>query len=167
MNNIFTTNSNGTSLYNTMPETVKYFQEVNIIENIEIPCNKPDIETISSLLVSPKVSSARLINTPIALSYEGQNLSGYKLIVDLKIDEKLKYVAALCHQPIHGVHYSDINKSVFVVVPEEIDGQRVCDLIRKGKYAVTPYVNDVYITKRDCRTVYSCVSLLVDVRFFT
>jgi hypothetical protein len=109
-----------------MPETVKYFQEVNIIENIEIPCNKPDIETISSLLVSPKVSSARLINTPIALSYEGQNLSGYKLIVDLKIDEKLKYVAALCHQPIHGVHYSDINKSVFVVVPEEIDGQRVC-----------------------------------------
>ena len=166
MDNIFTANSNGTSIYNSLPETVKYFQEVNIIENIEIPCNKPDIEAVSSLLVSPKVLSSRLITTPIALSYEGQNLTGYKLIVDLQVNEKLKYVAALCHQPIHGVHFSDINKSVFVVVPEEINGIRVCDLIRKHKYAVTPYVTEVYTTKRDCRTFYSCVSLLVDVRFF-
>ena len=166
MPSIFTTGLNGIGVYNDMPKTVKYFQDINIVETLRLPAQKPDIEVVSSMLISPKVISTKLINTPIALSYEGQNLSGYKLLVDLQIQEKVKYVAALPHQPVHSAHYTNINKNVFVVVPEEIDDIRICDLIRKNKYSVTPYVNDVYTLIKDCRTIYNCVSILVDVKFF-
>lgn len=156
----------GIGISNDMPKEVDYFQEVSIVETLEIPCEKPEMEKLSSIIVAPKVMATKLITTPIALSYEGQNLSGYKLIVELSLQEKIKYVAAIPNQSIHAVHYDNIMKSVFVVVPEFYKGERVCDLIRKGKFSVTPYVEDIYAVTKDCRTIYKCISLLVDVKFF-
>lgn len=156
----------GIGISNDMPKEVDYFQEVSIVETLEIPCEKPEMEKLSSIIVAPKVMATKLITTPIALSYEGQNLSGYKLIVELSLQEKIKYVAAIPNQSIHAVHYDNIMKSVFVVVPEFYKGERVCDLIRKGKFSVTPYVEDIYAVTKDCRTIYKCISLLVDVKLF-
>lgn len=156
----------GIGISNDMPKKVDYFQEVSIVETLEIPCEKPEMEKLSSIIVAPKVMATKLITTPIALSYEGQNLSGYKLIVELSLQEKIKYVAAIPNQSIHAVHYDNIMKSVFVVVPEFYKGERVCDLIRKSKFSVTPYVEDIYAVTKDCRTIYKCISLLVDVKFF-
>lgn len=166
MANIVHNGVNGIGVSDNMPETVSYFQEVNIIENLVIPDEKPAMQKLSSVIVSPKVVATKIINTPVALSYEGQNLSGYKLIVELSLQEKVKYVADMPNQTIHAVHYDSIMKSVFVVVPEFYKGQRVCDLIRKGKFSVTPYVEDIYAVMKDCRNIYKCITLLVDVKFF-
>lgn len=166
MANIMHNGVNGIGVSNDMPEYVHYFQEVNIVETLVIPEEKPDMEKLSSVIVSPKVVATKLISTPIALSYEGQNLSGHKLIVELNLQEKIKYVADMPNQSIHAAHYDNIMKSVFVVVPEIYNGHRVCDLIRKNKFSVTPYVEDVYAVMKDCRTIYKCITLLVDVKFF-
>lgn len=166
MANVMNNGVNGIGVSTDMPETVKYFQEVNIVENLVIPEQKPDMAKLSSVMVSPKVVATKLITTPMALSYEGQNLSGYKLIVELSLQEKIKYVAASCDQAIHAAHYDSVMKSVFVVVPETYNGQRVCDLIRKGKFSVTPYVEDIYAIMKDSRNIYKCITLLVDVKFF-
>lgn len=166
MANIMRNGVNGMGVSNDLPEYVKYFQEVNIVETLVIPEQKPDMEKLSSVMINPKVVATKLISTPVALSYEGQNLSGYKLIVELSLQEKVKYVACLPNQSIHAAHYDNIMKSVFVVVPEMYKGQRVCDLIRKGKFSVTPYIEDVHAVMKDSRTIYKCITLLVDVKFF-
>lgn len=166
MANVMHNGVNGIGVSDQMPETVKYFQEVNIIENLVIPDQKPNMEKLSSVIISPKVTATKLITTPVALSYEGQNLSGYKLIVELSLEEKIKYVAAMPNQAIHAAHFNSIMKSVFVVVPEMYNGERVCDLIRKNRFSVTPYVEDIYAVMKDCRNIYKCITLLVDVKFF-
>lgn len=166
MANIMHNGVNGIGVSQDMPDTVKYFQEVNIVETLIIPEEKPDMEKLSSIIISPKVVATKLITTPVALSYEGQNLSGYKLIVELSLQEKIKYVAAMPNQAIHAAHYDNLMKSVFVVVPEFYKGERVCDLIRKNKFSVTPYVEDIYAVMKDSRTIYKCITLLVDVKFF-
>ena len=167
MNDICKDRVDGLGISNDLPPYVKYFQEITIFETIEIPCDKPDSEKLSSVLVSPKVISDKLINTPIALSYEGQNLSGYKMVVQLNLDETIKYVARLPHQSMHVTYGSTVIKSVFVVVPSEINGCSVKDLVRNNKYAITPYVEDVYAVMQDSRTFYKYVTILVDVKFFT
>ncbi|MGL4850023.1 MAG: hypothetical protein ACRC28_14065 [Clostridium sp.] len=156
----------GSGISEHLPEYVNYFTEVSVTETLKIPCQKPDMEKLLSVLVSADIVSARLVETPIAKSYEGQNLSGHKLIVEVRLREKIKYVADKPYQSVHAAHYDDTMKSVFVVVPTELNGQRICDLIRKKKYSVTPYIEDVYAIKQDCRTVYKCVTMLVDVKFF-
>lgn len=152
--------------YSDMPEYVKYFTEITFTELLEIPYEKPDVEKLLSVMVSADVISEKLIDTPVAKSYEGQVLSGRKLIVEVKLREKVKYVANKQCQSVHSAHYDDVIKSVFVIVPEEIDGVKVSDLIRRRKYSITPYLEDVYAVMRDCRTIYKCVTLLVDVKFF-
>lgn len=166
MANIMHNGVNGIGVSSDMPEYVQYFQEVTIVETLVVPDEKPNMEKLQSIIVSPKIVATKLITTPVALSYEGQNLSGYKLIVELSLQEKIKYVAAIPNQSIHAVHYDNIMKSVFVVVPEIYKGQRVCDLIRKNKFSVTPYVEDIYAVMKDCRTIYKAISILVDVKFF-
>lgn len=156
----------GVGIAKDLPEKVTYFQEACLLEDLSVPSEKPDIDNIISVMVDAQIMDYKLIETPIALSYEGQNLSGQKLVVEVILHEKVRYVADSPCQSIHAFHNSDTMKSLFVVIPSEIDGVRVCDLIRKRKFSVTPYVEDIYSIKKDCRTVTNYVTLLVDVKFY-
>ena len=146
-----------------LPETVTNFKEEILNEILEIPCQKPDMERLLQTLVSTNVEEIKLIKTEKGLSNEGQNLTGHKLIVKLKISEKIMYVADYPTQPIHAAHYDDI-KNFFVILPEEIDGVCVTDLIKTKKLIVTAYVECVEARMLDERHIQKCVMLLIDVR---
>lgn len=146
-----------------LPETAKYFKEEIINEILEIPCQKPDMERLLNILVSANVEDIKLIKTEKGLSNEGQHLTGYKLLVKLWISEKVMYVADHCSQPIHAAHYDDV-KNFFVILPEKIDGVDVCELIKRKKLIVTPYVECVESRMLDKRCIHKCVMLLIDVK---
>jgi len=146
-----------------LPETATNFKEEIINEILEIPCQKPDMERLLNVIVSTNVEEIKLIKTEKGLSNEGQKLSGYKLIVKLKISEKVMYVANYPTQPIHAAHYDDV-KNFFVILPEEIDGVPVCDLIKYKKLIVTPYIECVESRMLDARHIQKCVMLLIDVK---
>lgn len=146
-----------------LPATVKYFKEEIINEILEIPPQKPDIERLLNTLVSVNVDSLKLIRTEKGLSNEGQNLSGYKLLVKVRIREKVMYVADQCSQPVHASHYEDV-RNFFVILPEEIDDIPVCNLYKSGKLLVTPYVECVETKMLDKRHIHKCVMLLIDVK---
>lgn len=156
----------GIGISENLPETVTYFQEISLLEELEVPCQKPDVESLVSVMTSVNVERYKLVETPIAISYEGQNLSGQKLIIELSFSQKVKYVADSNCQSIHAFHNDNLVKSVFVVVPMEIDGMRVCDLVRKKIFSITPYIEDVYSIKKDKKTILNYITLLVDVKFF-
>lgn len=156
----------GIGISQDLPDTVTYFQEISLLEELVVPQQKPSIESIVSVVTGVNVERYKLIETPIAVSYEGQNLSGQKLIIELSFYQKVKYVADSNCQSIHAFSDNSLIKSVFVIVPCEINGERVCDLIRKKKFSITPYIEDLYSIKRDSKVILNYVTLIVDIKFF-
>ncbi|MGL4990671.1 MAG: hypothetical protein ACRCYE_05120 [Sarcina sp.] len=147
----------------SMPKEMEYFKEEIINEILTIPEQKPDMERLLKTLVDVTVEDKKLIKTEKGLSNEGQILTGYKLIVKLRIKEKVTYVADHCTQSVHAAHYETI-KNLFIIIPETIDGEDVCVLLKRGKLKVTPYLECVESRMLDERTIHKCVMLIVDVK---
>lgn len=156
----------GKGISNHLPGTVTYFKETCLMEDLTIPCQKPNIEDLLDVTVACEIADYKLIETAHAVSYEGQYLSGHKLIVSVLFKMQIKYVAQSCSQTIHAAHFDELMKNVFIIVPEVIDGQRVCDLIRKNKFSISCYIEDVYAMKKDDRTLLNGITFLVDAKFF-
>ncbi|MCY6369540.1 hypothetical protein [Clostridium ganghwense] len=148
-----------------LPEKPMYFTEISIPEIIKIPPQKPDIEQVISIMVEPEIVSMRLADTPCAKSFEGQLLSGKKLIMELKLKEKVSYVADETTQPAHAAHYEDVMQSVFVIVPKYVNNIPIERLLKANKIIVTPYIEDIYAEQKDNRTIFKNITLLIDVTF--
>lgn len=148
---------------NVFPKNPKYFKEEIVSEILTIPCQKPNMERISKIIVSPEVINTRLIETEIGYSNEGQNLAGYKLVIELNIKEKVTYVADEKTQSVHAAHFENM-KSIFVILPKEINGENICELIRSNRFQVTPYIEAVKWTMLDCRNIHKCIMLFIDVK---
>lgn len=151
----------------TFPTNPKYFTEITLPETLQIPCQKPEIEQLLSIIAAAEVVSTRLVETEKAISDEGQNLSGCKLVIELKLHEKVKYVANEPTQSVHVAEYESQFKSVFVVIPCEINGTKACELIRKNKVNVNAYIEDIYAEMTGPKSIFKNITVLVDVVFRT
>lgn len=123
-----------------MPTKVKYFKEEIISELINLPENNPDMKGILNTLVSANIEETKLIKTEKGLSNEGQKLTGYKLLVKVKIKEKIMYIADYCTQPLHAVHKEDI-VNLFIILPKKIENIDICTLLNNKKLVITPCRN--------------------------
>lgn len=157
----------GIGISPSLPVNPKYFTQVSIPETLVIPYPKPDMEQLLSVAAEPVVESFKLIETPVALSNEGQYLSGCKLIIELKLREKIKYVADEPTQTVHAAHYENVLKSIFVIIPCEVNGIPVEKFFDRKKVVITPYIEDIYAEMVDKRTIFKNITILVDVKFLT
>lgn len=155
--------SNSLSKKTIIPKESQFFKEELVSEVLTIDCNKPEMERILDILVHPEVVNYKLIDTPIGESNEGQTLAGYKLIIEIKLNEKLTYVADEPTQSVHACYY-EFMKSIFVVLPTEINGKNTCDLVRADRLEITPYIEAVKYRMLDCRQIHKCIMLFVDVK---
>lgn len=148
-----------------LPVNPTYFKEIVISENLTIPDLKPDIERLTSATVEVDIVSTRLVATPSQTSLEGQNLSGCKLIVELRLRQVILYVADIPSQPVHAAHFESVLKSAFIVIPCEVDGQDVGELFDDGRIVVVPYIEDIGAIRKDNRNIFKCVTLLLNAEF--
>jgi hypothetical protein len=155
----------GIGLSNCIPDNPIYFTQLSIPELVYIPDEKPDMEQLLSVMVDAKVVSVRAVDTCIAYSYEGQNLSGQKLIVELKLSQKVKYVADEPTQSIHAAHFEKSVNSIFIVVPCQMNGVATKLLLEHNNIIVTPYIEDVYAQMRNKRSLFKNITVLIDVNF--
>ena len=147
-----------------LPERAMYFKEEMVCEILSIPPQKPDMERLLDVMVWPEIVNVNLVDTPKGRSYEGQHLSGLKLVAEINLKEKVTYVANEPTQSAHAAHYETL-KSVFVVLPEKApDGTDICELFRANRLTVTAYVEEVCARMLDTRTIHKCVMLFVDVK---
>ncbi|MEG0857422.1 MAG: hypothetical protein RSG52_13185 [Terrisporobacter sp.] len=147
---------------NIIPENLNYFKEELLSETIILDYNKPDIESVSEVLVTPEVASYKVISTQVGKSNEGQSLTGYKLVVEIKLTVNVTYVANDCSQSVHGQGFETM-KSIFVIIPATIGTIDTCKLVMSEKIQVTPYIEFVKFRELDCRRINSCIMLLVNV----
>lgn len=153
----------GVTPYDELPKNPVFFTEITIPETLEIPCEKPDMEELMSVMADTEVISTRIINTPIAVSCEGQVLLGHKLIIELKLRQKVKYIAANQEQSIHAVHFEKLVSSIFVVLPPGVGDACMEDLFKEHKLKITPYIEDIHAKKLDKRRIFKNITLLIDV----
>lgn len=146
---------------NILPTNCKYFKEEIISEVLTIPCPKPDMERILKTLIQAEIVDMKIIETEVGYSNEGQNLTGYKLVVELNIREKISYVADECRQSVHGANFESI-KSIFIVIPKTLNGVDTYELFQEGKILVTPYIEAVTARMLDKRTIHKCIMLFLD-----
>lgn len=155
--------TNGTA--QQLPENPLYFAQISIPEILTIPDQKPDMEQLISVTVDAEILAFHLIDTPCVKSYEGQLLSGKKLIIELNLKEIITYVADKPSQSTHAAHFEKTLKSVFVILPKEVNGTPIENLLKQKKLVVTPYIEDIFAMQRDERTVFKNITLLIDVTF--
>jgi len=131
-------------------------------EQITVPEQKPDIEEISSVIVDPEIISLRIVNTAKGLSLEGQQLTGKKIVAEIKLRQKIMYVADEPTQSIHVVE-NEYYQSAFIVIPTKIEGTDPEILLENNFLQVKVSVEDIVIGKMDERTVAKIVHLLLKV----
>lgn len=148
-----------------LPVNPVYFKQMAIHEVVTIPEQKPDMEQLVSVSVEAEILAPKIIETPCIKSYEGQLLSGRKLILEVKLKQKITYVADEPTQSVHAAHFEKTARSVFVVVPKEHDGVPIERLLRQNKLIITPYIEDIYAEQVGKREIFKNITILIDVTF--
>lgn len=146
----------GTDVYSNF----EYFKEEHVRQCVCLPCDKPDIDEIIDIYVHPEIVNTKLLETKDGLSNEGQKLTGYKLLIQVKLNEKITYISSDSSQNI-CVFYYEVLKSVFVILPKIEDGRSISDLFKFSRIVTTPTVEHCDARKLSCRTVNTSVLLLL------
>lgn len=131
------------------------FKQLSREEYVQIPVQKPDIEEILNTLVDIKIINTKVITTPAITSLEGQKLTGYKLIVEGILNQKVEYVADEPQQSVHAAHFR-VPFSSFIVLPTTYDG---------GPVEVEGVVEDVFWKLVDKRTIFKNITFLITAKF--
>lgn len=139
---------------------MKYFSQICTEELIEVPCSHPDIEQVVSVVVDCEVVSLKAIDTMKGISYEGQHMSGKKLAVEIKLRQKILYVAEKDTQSIH-IMENNFFQSAYIVIPCLIEGTDPAFLIKHKILQCRIDVEDVFVKNIDKRKVFKNLCLLV------
>lgn len=142
----------------TFPAAPTAFTQLSVMERLIIPAAKPDVEQILKVLIEAKVSSTRIVVTPIGTGTGGLILTGSKLIVEGILRQKITYVAGVPDQAVHAVEYN-IPFSTFMVLPT------LTVPITPGivnQIQVEPFIEDVYVNLEDPRTILKNVTLFLN-----
>lgn len=148
---------------NLFPIMPTYFKQQMVCENINLDPKRLDIERVIDVSVWPEISNIKLIDTAIGVSNEGQRLSGFALVVEVNLKEKITYIACEPTQ-MTQVNYYQNSSIINVVVPDEVNIKDINSLMSVGSISVTPYVEGIKFKKLDNKTINLCVMLLVDVK---
>ena len=131
------------------------FKQFSIEEYLQIPCQKPDMESINYISGNVEIIRCHVIKTGIGRSNEGQTLTGYKLIVHGLLNLVVEYTACEARQSVHSAHYH-IPFSTFIVLPENYEPG--------GKLDIEGIVEDIYFNDMDCRVFFTNTTLLINVK---
>jgi len=130
-----------------------YFKQFTVQEELTLPAAKPDIEQIVRVLAEVEITHTRIINTPISVSYEGQKLTGHKMLIEGEIFQKIEYVADEPTQSVHAAHFQ-VPFSAYIVLDA---GHTDDDTIH-----VVPYIEDIYVQQIGKRKIFKNVVLFLD-----
>lgn len=135
-----------------VPIDVHGFKQINVDSRLCIPNQKPNIEQIVKISSSAVVNNTRVIKTPKGTSLEGVTLTGYKLVVEGTIEQKVQYVADVDVQSIHTAHFKT-PFITYVVLPE---GFNPCSFL-----VTSAFIEDVCAYQENCRCFYINNTLLI------
>ena len=127
------------------------FKQTTIDINLCVPQQKPDIEQVVKVSIKTDIVRSTLVKTPIGISAEGQEITGYKILLMGDFIVKCSYVANSVSQSMHSFHVI-VPFCEYIVMPENFSPLSV----------VTPevYVEDLYVRQLDCRCLFGNITFM-------
>lgn len=139
--------------------TNQAWTEISIPVVLTIPIQKPDIESIEKVFENVKIMSKRVIRTPGSgtntFNEEGTRLTGFKLVIEGLLQEKIVYTADRPTQPVHSAEFC-FPFSAFIVLPP--------DTTLTDTFCVDVCVEDVFVKLINPRRFFKNVTLLLNAR---
>ncbi len=129
-----------------------HFNQINTDYVFCIPDVKPDIEQIVKVFAKGCVVETEIVKTPKGTSLEGQNITGYKLLVCGDINLKVEYVACDKTQSIHSAH-TIFPFCGYVVLPENVNPNAII------KASIS--IEDIFSEQIDCRCIYNNITMMI------
>lgn len=140
-------------------ENDKNWTQFSIPEILQIPCEKPKIESIDKVYIDIKIISKRVIKVPEAsdangliTNEEGTFLTGRKLIIEGILCQKIVYTGEVTTQSVHSAHFN-IPFSAFIMLKK--------DTPIETKYCVESCIEDVYVEKIGDKEIFKNVTVLL------
>lgn len=133
-------------------DNISYFKQINEDHIFCLPKEKPNIEQIVKVWGEACIVDKEVIKTPIGTSVEGQNITGYKLIVCGDISLKIEYVACDLTQSVHTAH-TKFPFCGYVVLPKDTN----LNLIIKPSVSI----EDIFSEQMDLRCIYNNITLII------
>ena len=128
------------------------WKEFSVIEELDIPQQKPDIKKILSTNIEAKIKSYNVIRTPVTCpNPEGLISTGYKTIVKGILTQIIEYVSAECKQTTHSAHF-EVPFTSYIMLPEFVSGNSL---------DVKVLIEDVYVKQIDSRRIFKNVTLFI------
>lgn len=145
-------------LADVFPLCPKAFTETSVMENNEIPQQKPDIEQLLKVISEINVVSKRVVETPVGKSSSGSISTGVKLILELILREKVVYVADEPSQTVHAAEFEKVFSS-YIVLPKLSAPitPSLPELIN-----VEAYIEDVFVKLVDKRNMFKNTTLFIN-----
>lgn len=131
--------------------------EFYIPEIIDIPHQKPDIETIDSIFSTIEIISQRVISTPVptdaaVTNWEGTLLTGRKLVIEGLLKQKVIYTAERDEQSMHSAHFIK-PFSVYII----IDANTVTSQVFK----IETCIEDVFACRLSERSIFKNTTIFI------
>lgn len=139
-----------------IPENSTVFKQLNVEETFCLPVEKPDIEQIVKVVAQLQVTSTKVIKTPKGTSLEGHVLTGWKLVIEGFVNQKIQYVADEPTQSVHAAH-ARIPFSTFIVLPG--------NFIPGTPITVNGYIEDIFAMQTDRRCIFKNITILLTADF--
>ncbi|MEG0013671.1 MAG: DUF3794 domain-containing protein [Cellulosilyticaceae bacterium] len=133
-------------------ENLPYFNQINTDFTFCVPTQKPDIEQITKVWAKPCIVQKKIVKTPKGVSLEGQNITGYKLMVVGDIQYKVEYVANEATQSLHTAH-TTIPFCGYIVLPEKFNVNSIL--------TTSIILEDIYSEQVDIRCIYNNVTMML------
>lgn len=138
----------------SFPKNLSCFKELTIQDKLVVPKIKPNVQQVIKMMVEVNVTETTIIRTPVTKSYEGNILTGWKLIVQGELLEKIEYISDELTGSVHALQLN-VPFSTYVVLPKSF---------REGeKVDVNPYIEDIHIHQIDKKELFNSVNLLLEV----
>ncbi|MEG0133838.1 MAG: DUF3794 domain-containing protein [Clostridium sp.] len=131
---------------------ISSFKQLSIDKLCEIPCQKPDMEEVNDVFVDGKILSYYVIKTHQGISNEGQNLSGYKLVVNGTLSVVIEYTANVKSQSIHS-YSCEIPFGTFIILP--------ANYVKGNAIDVNIKIEDIDYEALNCRETFVNIMYLV------
>lgn len=138
--------------------TLSNFKQLNIEEYLQIPKQKPDIETINSVDGKIDILKCAVIKTGASVSSEGQKLTNYKLVLQGLLHVVIEYTSCKSNQSVHSAYFN-IPFSTFIVLP--------IDFVPGARVDPSGTIEDIYTKKIDNRRLFNNTTMLITAKVQT
>jgi len=136
---------------NCMIKKSDSFKQTTIDINLCTPEQKPDIEQVVKVSIKTNIDKSTIVKTPVGISEEGQEITGFKILLMGEFIVKIAYVANVESQSMHSFHVI-VPFCEYIVMPKDFSPLSV----------VTPevYVEDIYVRQLNCRCLFGNITFM-------